>query len=354
MLAGTRGFDLPIAAEIPGASSGYQLGTNVRITSGKAAGRSLYVMYFVGDLMVCDGAGEASNLRFTDVVPGDDVYLDNHAFLAHCYFSRHHLTDEAKWDFYKVDGNPIYPQHELPPNSPFMGVAYSGQYEGKLLWVHHTHDASLWPSAGVIYQPQVRKAQGEEAAARKFRIRWTENAEHVPAEFVPSMPDRSSSTWLIDYRPVIEQSLADLAKWVEDGVDPAPTTFTYADGKVTLPATAAERGGIQPVVHVNANGGLRAEVNAGEPVTLTVHAETPPGAGTIIAAAWDFDGSGAYAFDHDGIDGTATEVTLTTTHTWDRPGTYYATCLVHSHVNGDTHATSRRLPNLASARIVVS
>jgi hypothetical protein len=354
MLAGTRGFDLPIAAEIPGASSGYQLGTNVRITSGKAAGRSLYVMYFVGDLMVCDGAGEASNLRFTDVVPGDDVYLDNHAFLAHCYFSRHHVTDEAKWDFYKVDGKPIYPQHELPPNSPFMGVAYSGQYEGKLLWVHHTHDASLWPSYGVVYEAQVRKAQGEEAAARKFRIRWTENAEHVPAEFVPSMPDRSSSTWLIDYRPVIEQSLADLAKWVEDGVDPAPTSFTYSDGKVTLPATAAERGGIQPVVHVNANGGRRAEVKAGEAVTLTVHAETPPGAGTIIAAAWDFDGSGAYAFQHDDLDGTATEVTLTTTHAWDRPGTYFATCLVHSHVNGDTHATSRRLPNLASARIVVS
>ncbi len=58
-------------------SSGYQLGTNVRITSGKAAGRSLWVMYSVGDLMVCDGAGEASNLRFTDVLPGDEVHLDN-------------------------------------------------------------------------------------------------------------------------------------------------------------------------------------------------------------------------------------------------------------------------------------
>jgi hypothetical protein len=354
MLAGTRGFDLPIAAEIPGASSGYQLGTNVRITSGKAAGRSLYVMYFVGDLMVCDGAGEASNLRFTDVVPGDDVHLDNHAFLAHCYYSRHHLTDEPKWDFMKVDGKPIYPQHELPPNSPFMGVAYSGQYEGKLLWVHHTHDASLWPSDGVVYQAQVLRAQGAAAAAKKFRIRWTENAEHVPAEFVPSMPDRSSHTWLIDYRPVIEQSLADLAKWVEDGVEPAGTNFTYADGKVTLPPTAAERGGIQSVVRVGANGGVRAEVKVGEPVTLTVHAEAPPGAGTIIAATWDFDGSGAYAFEHEDIDGTAANVDLSTTHAWDRPGTYFATCLVHSHVDGDRNATSRRLPNLASARVVVS
>jgi hypothetical protein len=354
MLAGTRGFDLPIAVEIPGASRGYQLGTNVRITSGKAAGRSLYVMYFVGDLMVCDGAAEASNLRFTDVVPGDDVRLDNHAFLAHCYYSRHHLTDEAKWDFMRVDGKPIYPQHEIPLNSPFMGVAYSGQYEGKLLWVHHTHDASLWPSDGVVYQAQVLKAQGPEVAARKFRLRWTENAEHVPAEFVPSMPDRSSSTWLIDYRPVIEQSLADLAKWVEEGIEPAGTNFTYADGKVTLPVTAAERRGIQPVVRVSANGGIRAEVEAGEPVSLQVHAETPPGAGTIIAAHWDFDGTGSYPFTHPEVDGTSTHVTLETTHAWDRPGTYFATCLIESRVDKDLHATSRRLPNLASARIVVS
>jgi hypothetical protein len=232
MYAGTRGFDLPVAVEITGASEhGYLLGANVRITSGRAAGRSLYVMYSVGDLMVCDGGGEASNLRFTDVAPGDDVRLDNHAFLAHCYYSRHHLSDEAKWDFMRVDGVPVYPQHELPANSPFMGVAYSGQFEGKLLWIHHTHDASLWPSDGVVYRAQVLRAQGREAAARKFRMRWTENAEHVPADMVPSMPDRSSSTWLVDFRPVIEQSLTDLAAWVEDGVIPAATTFEYADGR---------------------------------------------------------------------------------------------------------------------------
>jgi hypothetical protein len=354
MLAGTRGFDLPIAVEVPGASDGYQLGANLTITSGAAKGRSLYVMYFVDDLMVCDGEGEASNLRFTDVQVGDEVHLSNRAFLAHCYYSRHHLSDEAKWDFLRIDGKPIHVQHPLPGSTPFMGVKYSGQYEGKLLWVHHTHDASLWPSDGVVYEAQVLKSQGPEAAAKKFRMRWTENAEHVPAEFVPGTPTRASNTWLVDYRPVIEQSLADLARWVEDGVEPAATSYEYKDGKVTLPSTATERGGIQPVVHVSANGGHRAEVKAGEPVTLEVHAETPPGAGTIIAAAWDFDGSGSYPFSHDGIDGKATELTLTTTHTWDQPGTYFATAIVHSNVDSDVNAASRRLPNVASARVVVA
>jgi hypothetical protein len=135
-------------------------------------------------------------------------------------------------------------------------------------------------------------------------------------------------------------------------IEPAATVYEYLDGKVTLPSRAAERGGIQPVVHATANGSLRAEVAVGESVNLEVHAETPPGAGTIVAAAWDFDGSGTYPFSHE-VDGTRSEVTLRTSHSWDRPETYFATCLVHSHVDGDVTATSRRLPNLATARVIV-
>jgi hypothetical protein len=222
------------------------------------------------------------------------------------------------------------------------------------LWVQHTHDASLWPSDVVEYREGVIAVQGPEAAARKYRLRWTENAEHATAENVPSMPNRNSTTWLIDYVPIIEQCLADLTRWVEDDIDPDATTYELSDGKIILPPSAAERGGVQPVVRVTANGGPRAEVKAGEPVTLEVHAEAPRQGGTIIAAQWDFDGSGAYPFHHADLDGTAKQVTLTTTHAWDRPGTYFATALVHSHVDGDVAATSRRLPNLASARVVVS
>ncbi|MFI5043012.1 MAG: hypothetical protein ACHQNA_14400, partial [Acidimicrobiales bacterium] len=66
-----------------------------------------------------------------------------------------------------------------------------------------------------------------------------------------------------------------------------------------------------------------------------------------------FDGSGTYPFAHD-IDGTAATVDLTTTHAWDRPGTYFATALVESHRDGDVNAGSCRIPNLASARVVVT
>ena len=81
---------------------------------------------------------------------------------------------------------PIYPQHPVPLMSPLMGVSYSGQYKGKLIWVHHTHDASLWPPQGVVYDGCGRaSAQGATGAAEKFRLRWTENAEHVPPMMIP-------------------------------------------------------------------------------------------------------------------------------------------------------------------------
>ena len=54
---------------------------------------------------------------------------------------------------------------------------------------------------------------------------------------MPPQPHRATNTWLVDYRPIIEQSLADLALWVEQDVEPQGTNFNYADGYVTLPAT---------------------------------------------------------------------------------------------------------------------
>ena len=94
-------------------------------------------------------------------------------------------------------------------------------------------------------------------------------------------------------------------------------------------------------------------VAAGEPVTLSVHAEAPEAGGTIVSVQWDFDGKGAFPFSHDSVDGGSTSVDLTTTHVYDAPGTYFATALVTSHRDGDVAARYRRLQNLASARVVV-
>ena len=170
---------------------------------------------------------------------------------------------------------------------------------------------------------------------------------------VPSLPNRASNTWLIDYMPFIEQSVADLIAWVEDGVEPVDTAFDFVENKVILSPDAAERRGIQAVISVTANGGERAEVAVGEPVTLELHATAPPGAGTIIDADWDFDGTGLFPFRHDGVDGSAAAVALSTTHVFERPGEYFVTGRVHSHRDGDPNAVSCRIPNVAQVRVVV-
>jgi hypothetical protein len=347
------GTSLPCVIEVKDLGAGYRLGAGVRIVGGRAANRQLYCINAAGDYLFCDGMGEASNLRFTDVLAGDDVHIDNHAFLAYCYFYRHHLFNEPRFDFLRIDSTPIFDQFPPMEASPLMGVPYTGHYQGKLLWVHHTHDSSLWPPAGVAYDAAVRNAQGDQGHTTRFRQRWTENAEHIPAAFLPTQPGRAPNTWLIDYQPIIEQSLADLVDWVEHDTDLAPTNWDYHDGKITLAPTAAQRGGIQPIVHITANGATRTDLRTGEPVTLEVSAEVPPGAGTIIAIKWDFDGSGTYPFAHE-LDGTSSAVTLSTTHRFDQPGTYFVTALVESHREGDVRATARRIPNLASARVIVT
>src|SRR3984957_9297257 len=96
--AGSEAYDFPYALEVEGLEGGYRLGTGVRVLTGKAAGRSLYATGFAGNVFACDGHGDANVLRFRDVLPGDEVHVDNRKFLAYCYFARHHLMDDPAFE----------------------------------------------------------------------------------------------------------------------------------------------------------------------------------------------------------------------------------------------------------------
>jgi hypothetical protein len=104
-------MDLPMALEVKGVGKGYRLGVGLRLLSGRAKGRQLYATHFADDLFVCDGRGDANILRFTDVIPGDEVHVDNRKYLAYGYWARHHLLEDPQFDAFRVDGVPIYPQH---------------------------------------------------------------------------------------------------------------------------------------------------------------------------------------------------------------------------------------------------
>ena len=56
-----------------------------------------------------------------------------------------------------------------------------------------------------------------------------------------------------------------------------------------VPATAAERRGIQPVVKLTANGGARADVRVGQAVQFVGVIDAPPKTGSVVAAEWDSD-----------------------------------------------------------------
>jgi hypothetical protein len=91
----------------------------------------------------------------------------------------------------------------------------------------------------------------------------------------------------------------------------------------------------------------------GETVNLQMNAEAPAGAGTVVGVQWDFDGSGAYP-KREAVDGKSAAVSFSTNHSFDKPGTYFVTALVESHRDGKIDAVNRRIPNVASARVVVS
>jgi hypothetical protein len=88
-------------------------------------------------------------------------------------------------------------------------------------------------------------------------------------------------------------------------------------------------------------------------VNIEAIAEVPTGAGTIISVEWDFDGLGTFPVRED-VDGADTTVKASQTHTYDVPGTYFATARVCSNREGDVNAEFRRLPNVDSVRIVVT
>ncbi len=102
-----------------------------------------------------------------------------------------------------------------------------------------------------------------------------------------------------------------------------------------------------------ANGSVVAHVAVGESVELAVRAEVPPGAGTIIAAAWDYGGTGEWV-PVDGIDGTGSVLHVTVRHAYEVPGTYFPAVQVVAHRRGDVVARTGRIENVGRVRVVIA
>src|SRR5207248_5959432 len=179
------------------------------------------------------------------------------------------------------------------------------------------------------YRSRVRAALGSRLDDQ-YRLWFVDNAMHVnPGRYMTpaegGSPDAAHSwvdSHIISYAGILQQALRDVAAWAERGVaPPESTSYEAVEGQVMVPSTAAARHGIQPVVTLTANGGERGEVRAGEAVELQAVVEVPPGAGSVVSAEWDFDGRGSYP-ERASVT-PAAKVTVTTTHTFAAPGTYF-------------------------------
>jgi plastocyanin len=330
------------------------LGGDLFIKTGAARGKTLPLTQISGDKVLL-GATDPNVLA--EMKPGDEVEVDNSNFLAAQTYHRHQVSGKeySVWDqFRDADGQPMYPQRPLLLGPLFTqaasGVLPSGKFKGKMIVVE-----ALWDREAFLWQADWYRSRVEEHLGEStddhFRLWYVDHALH--GDFT----EQEDPTRTISYLGVLQQALRDLSAWVEKGrTPPATTSYTIEDGQVIIPATAAERKGIQPVVTVKANGGERAEVQVGKPVTFTAEIEVPPHTGTVVAAEWDFEGAGTFpvAGKFSPVDKTASRVTLSTTYTFSKPGTYFPTLRAVSQRQGDAQTPYARIQNLGRVRVAVT
>jgi hypothetical protein len=347
---------------------------NLTVLSGDAAGNTLPmggdVPGLVGNVATFEPY-TANPAVVAKIRVGDQVRIDNLNFLALQTYHRHQVPtpDRYIWgpdpgfyvfdQFLKPDGTPLYPQRPIliGPLSTGTGTVQNGCIHGKMIVFQTLMDIDALPWMADWYRTKVQKYLGKDLD-RQYRLYYIDNADHgsevgaaLPGQIVD--PGRLP-THIVRYRPVIEQLLRDLSAWVERGVKPpASTLYKVIDGLPVVPDDAGKRKGIQPVVHLWANGRERAEVKVGEPVFFSAHIQVPPGAGKVVAAEWDFKGEGNFP-DAAHIGHIRPEVHLWATYTFSEPGTYFPVLRATSQREGDPDTPWARIENLDRVRVVVT
>ena len=124
--------------------------------------------------------------------------------------------------------------------------------------------------------------------------------------------------------------------------------------QITLPNSPNERGGLQPLVELTANGTTRAEVGVNQPVTLAARMTMPPRAGQIVHYAW-YLGTPDYKFEP-AVSLPKPKLTFDVNRTvsFATPGDYSITLRAEGERNSisNTKGTTY-LQNVARVRVVV-
>jgi hypothetical protein len=296
------------------------------------------------------GTGNSSE-TLDAISAGGKLRIDNRWNLALLTYHRHQVPARsgfAAWDqFRDSTGEPIYPQRavEIGPvisGEVSGGGTHTGRITGKVIEVANLLDTDAFPWDADWYAQQVRNALGSRYDD-EFRVWFNDNADHIGAH----------ETNLLDYTGVLQQALRDVSAWAEKGIAPPQSTrYSVTGGQVTVPATPAQRHGIQPVVTLTVDGRHRIDVPAGKPVTFTATIQTPPGTGKIVATAWDFTGGGTFTPARFGGP-PRPSVHVRQTYTYSKPGTYYPALRATAQRDGDAATPFATIPDLGRVRVVV-
>lgn len=348
---GEHGARTPVAIQVADVPEQSTLGADLVVASGDAAGTRLPMARLEGNLVILSPGSEQA---LASLKVGDELLFDNKNFLAVQTYHRHQVPgrDFTVWDqFRDGDGKPIYPQRPVLLGPLFArgatGTDQTGRFQGKMILLENLYDTEAFAWQADWYRARAKEYLGPKLDDN-FRLWMTDHANH--GDFTK----QADPAHTVSYLGVLQQALRDLSAWVERGVEPpSNTVYEVIDGQVEVPASAAARGGIQPVVSLTANGGERAEVNAGDAVELVAVVDLPRGTGKIVSAQWDIDDEGTFPINGQIEDAGEDRVTVGLSHVFDRPGTHFVTLRVAAQRGGDANTPFARIQNLGRARIVV-
>jgi hypothetical protein len=364
--AGTRDT-APAAFRLSELPKGRLQGAFVLPRSGTGVGQRLMITGVIGDVVMM-GFDDRNMAALEGMRPGDALDIDNSDYLAVQTYHRHQnpSNEYTVWDQFRgPDGQPIYPQRPLIKGYDQVGPGnswQSGKFDCKMITVDCMMDEAAYPWQVDWYRNQVKKQLGPRFD-NQYRVWFVDHAMHVnPSRYLmpnegadePTEHHGPTDTHIVSYAGVLQQALRDVAAWAEKGIPPVVATdYRMIDGQIELPATAAERHGLQQVVDLTANGGLRADVKVGQPVELVGLIETPAGVGQIISAEWDYDGGGAFV-DIDSFTDAATKRTVKRTYAFDKPGSYIVAVRVTVQRKDAVGTPFAKIINLGRARVVVA
>ncbi len=348
----------PFLVELAEAPAGDCANAHLVVLSGRSAGHSLPVRKAEGsgvELIMTANPEIAGRIAI-----GDRVAVDNSWALALQTYHRHQVPPPRNyygWDqFVNDDGQPRYPQRDVlvgpagTVNS--AGSMLEGSFGGKMLMLAVLLDIDAYPWQADWYRSQALASLGP-GFEENFALYFIDNAHHEN----PKTPIQRAHA--VSFGGALQQALRDLALWVEQGIKPSCTEYRVENTQVIVPERAAQRKGIQPVIRLSVGAvegveeGESASIAAGEPVRFSATVEAPPGMGKIVAAEWDFEGSGDFA-QREKIDTPAETATFSASFTYSHAGTRFPALRVASQREGDVDTDYGRVQNIALVRVIVS